>query len=508
MNAPGPRRALATATAALSVHRVPAKAGTVPSQSPGVQGRALSLAFVLTALIAAPASADRIDDYVRAVMEKQHIPGLSIAIVDHGKLVRARGYGFANLEQKVPAKAHTVYQIQSITKSFTATGIMLLVEEGKLRLEDEPGKYLPGLPAAWKGITLRHLLNHTSGIKDFINEPTVDLRQEIREDDVIRSVEKLPLNFPVGERYAYSNTNYHLLGMIVRKVTGKSWGDFLQERIFTPLEMRDTRILDLDEIIPHRATGYLWDRGHYRNGGFVAESILAYAGGGIRSTVVDLAKWDAALREGRVLKPASLEQMWTPGRLNSGALTSYGFGWGTGNQRGHRYLGHAGAHITGFHTDFTHFPEAGVTVVVLANRFGSDPGTIALGVAGLYRKELLPPHLMKPRRDPDRDRTERIKAALTAIASPEPGGELLTPQFAASLRANPQARSLTAQRVRNLKSFEYVAEEDLSDRPAEFYGVPAVRQVFFKMTTGDEIRWYTCSLTREGQIASLVSYRE
>lgn len=378
---------------------------------------------LLTLLFAAgPAHADAVDDLVQAQMARQHIPGLSLAVVRDGKVVKAKGYGLANVELKVAAAPETVYQIQSITKQFTATGVMMLVEEGKIGLDDPISKYLEDLPPAWSGITVRHLLTHTSGIKDFINERTVNLRLDLAPRDVIKSLADKPLNFPPGERFAYSNTGYHLLAMIIRQVTGKEWGDFLTERVFTPLGMADTRVISWSEIIPNRAAGYRWDGAKLRNGEYVAISILGYAGGGIRSTVLDMAKWDAALSSERLLKKSSLEQMWTPGKVKQGSI-NYGFGWAMGAEHGHRLVTHNGAHFTGFQTCIRKYPEDHLTVVVLTNLNGSDPDGIAKSVARSY----LPDLVEHPIADSDPALTERLRGDVAATIAGTPSREHYAP---------------------------------------------------------------------------------
>ena len=188
--------------------------------------------------------ADEIDDYVRGQMEKQHIPGLALAVVTNGTIARVGTYGLANVELNVPVKPDTIFQIQSVTKTFTASAVMLLVEEGKIGLDDKITKYLDDLPELWTNITVRHLLTHTSGIKDYINEPTVNMRLDLTPMAVIDSLRKLPLNFQPGEQYSYCNTGYHILGMIIKKVTGKFWDDYVHERILEPLQMNDTKVVN------------------------------------------------------------------------------------------------------------------------------------------------------------------------------------------------------------------------------------------------------------------------
>ncbi len=342
------------------------------------------LAYVLTLLVAFTSRADEVDDYIQTQMQQQHIPGLSLAVVTNGAVLKTAAYGLANVELGVPVRTDTVFQIQSVTKTFTATAIMMLVEEGKVGLEDKLTEHFGRLPEAWNGITVRHLLTHTSGIKDFINEPTVDLRLDLKPEDVIESLRKLPLNFAPGEKYAYSNTGYHLLGMIIRKVTGRYWDEFLCERIFQPLGMNDTRVISWSEIITNRAAGYAWEDGRLRNGNFIAPTILGYAGGGLRSTVLDLAKWDAVLCTEKLLKRSTLEQMWTPAKFNNGRDSTYGFGWGIGKEHGHRLISHTGSHMTGFKSALARFVDDKLTVIVLTNQRAADQMAIAKGVAAFY----------------------------------------------------------------------------------------------------------------------------
>ena len=332
--------------------------------------------------------ADEVDDYIVAQMQQQHIPGLALAVVNRGQIEKSAAYGLANIELNVPVRTDTVFQIQSITKTFTASAIMLLVEEGKIGLDDRIAKHLDDLPESWNGITVRHLLSHTSGIKDFINEPTVDMRKDLQPVDVIESLRKLPLNFKPGEKYSYSNTGYHLLAMIIRKVTAESWSDFLKRRVLEPLDMQDTRVISLSGIITNRAAGYVWDNGRIQNGQFIAPTILAYAGGGLRSTVLDLAKWDAALYTEKILKRSTLDQMWTPAKLNNGKDSSYGLGWGITNEHGHRLISHTGSHMTGFKTALARFVDDKLTVIVFTNQREASQMDIAKRVAAFYIPDL------------------------------------------------------------------------------------------------------------------------
>ena len=459
--------------------------------------------FLLFFAAAVCASADEIDRYVRTQMDEQHIPGLSMAVLRHGKALRSQGYGFADLDRKIAVTRDTVFQLQSITKSFTATAVMMLVEDNKLAPDEKITKYLEGTPSAWKDITIRHLLTHTSGIKDFINEPTVDLRKDLEQQDVIRSLEKLPLNFEPGERYAYSNTGYHLLGMIIEQITGDTWQNFLRAKIFKPLKMKNTDVNSATCDLQNRALGYNWRSNKFERGAYIAPTILGYAGGGILSTVVDLAKWDDALLKDKLISRSSLEQMWTPARLNNGNKIDYGFGWGVDDHLGLPTVGHGGAHMTGFRTYFTRFLKSELTVVVLCNSRQGNPANIAVGIAGFYLPELQLSKL-KEREDPVASRRDALKDALADLASQKESPRVTSEFLATYKNSGDRAQSL-ATRLKDMKSFTFLTARDISENKIERYGVPVKDLCVYRLTTPSESRYYTFYLTSDGRVASYQS---
>jgi CubicO group peptidase (beta-lactamase class C family) len=329
---------------------------------------------------------DRVDAAVSQEMRLQKIPGLALAILRDGKLIMAKGYGFANVELNVPVIPQTVFQSGSMGKQFTATAVMMLVEEGKIGLEDHINKYFPDAPAIWNDITVRHLLSHTSGIQNYTNKG-MDYRKDLTEDDLLKLAESTPLDFPPGSDWRYSNTGYVLLGILIHKVTGGFYGDFLRERIFAPLGMDSTRIISEADIVPNRASGYRLVGGQLKNQEWVAPSLNTTADGSLYFTVLDLAKWDAGLYTAKLLKHASLDQMWTIAKLSDGKPNrgGYGFGWFVKQMNGHPLVEHGGA-WQGFTTQISRYLDARLTVVVLSNLDAdhSDPGKIAHQVAGLY----------------------------------------------------------------------------------------------------------------------------
>ena len=346
--------------------------------------RSAMLGALLFASIASPAAAqlEQVDAFVRAEMQRQRVPGVSIAIVKDGVIVKARGYGLSNVELAVPASPETVYQSGSVGKQFTATLVMMLVEEGRIGLEDPIGKYVPEAPARWNDITIRHLLTHTSGISDARWDST-DFQRNYSEADLTRMIAAMPLDFAPGSKWKYSNPAYILLGIIVHRVTGRFYGDVLRERIFTPLGMTTARIISEADIVPNRAAGYQLVKGELKNQDWVSPSMNTTADGSLYLTVLDLAKWDAALYGETLLRRASLERMWTPVRLNDGTTHPYGFGWAFGDARGHRIIQHGGA-WQGFKSFIARYVDDRVTVIVLMNLGDADPARFAHGVAGAY----------------------------------------------------------------------------------------------------------------------------
>ena len=344
---------------------------------------------------------DKVDDYIRMRMEKEHIPGLSLAVVRAGKLIKAKGYGHASLELKADATPDTVYKIGSLSKQFTAAAIMLLVQEKKVALDDQVGKYLDGTPEAWKGITLRHLLSHTSGLPmDGIVATDKTMFADFTREELLDSAKALPLLSSPGERFAYSNLGFDLLALVIEKVSGKTYEDFTRERIFAPLGMTATRINDRHAIVPNRAQGALWIDGRLQ----LCEQLspTRFRGSGsILSTALDLANWDAALASDVLLSDASRKAMWTRMTLKDGKATDYGLGWSISSVKGHTNVNHNGA-INGYLANMSRFIDDKLTVIVLANQSGlADTVRIARGIARLYIPAIRPKEPPLPSTPPE-----------------------------------------------------------------------------------------------------------
>ena len=338
-----------------------------------------------------PVSSEELDKVVEVQRAEQKIPGLSVAICRNGELLKALGYGLANVELDVKASPQTIYQTGSVGKQFTAMAIMMLVEQNKISLDDKITKYIPESPSIWARVTVRELLSHTSGIADYGGEEdtmkkgVINFRKDYTEEQLIKAFAKMPMNFTPGSQWRYSNTGYALLGFIIRRVTGQFYGDFLQQRIFQPLGMASTRIISEADIVPNRSSGYRLVKGELKNQEWVSPTLNTTADGALYTDVLDLAKWDAALNARKFLTPSSYEVMWTPIRLSNGKTYPYGFGWFLSDMNGKRAVSHDGA-WQGFTMNITRYLESRLTVIVMTN-LDSDhchPEKIAAEIGKLY----------------------------------------------------------------------------------------------------------------------------
>lgn len=314
-----------------------------------------------------------IDAIAQQALKEGPIAGLSIAVARGPRLILAKGYGYADLENDVPATAETVYRIGSITKQFTAVLIMQLVEAGKLSLDDPLTRFLPDYPTHGHRITIHHLLNHTSGIKSYTGlGPKLwqtTFRLDLSHQELIDLFKNEPLDFPPGQGYAYNNSAYYLLGVIIEKVTGMNYADVVEKRIFGPLGMSGSHYCRQRPLIKHRARGYQVMKGTLVNAPPISMRIPG-AAGGLCSTVLDLVKWQRALIEHRLIGRASYERLITPTRLADGVKVSYGFGLAMTELGGHRRIGHGGS-VNGFTGVTWYYPDDDLTTVVLTNTGGS-----------------------------------------------------------------------------------------------------------------------------------------
>jgi len=300
-------------------------------------------------------------------------PGVAVIVVRDGAVLYRGARGLANLELAVPLRPESVFRVGSITKQFTAAAILLLAEEGKLSLSDPVTKFLPDYHAQGHAVTIQHLLSHTSGIANYTELPEwqATLRADVSVRQLIDIFQDKPFDFAPGEHWKYDNSGYILLGAVIEKISGQKYGDFLRARIFEPLGMSSSRYEDLAQITNARAAGYMRDGAGWRNADYLSMS-QPYAAGALISCIDDLARWNAAIESGHLLKPASWQRAQQSFTLSDGTPTRYGAGWIVGRVGPVATVEHGGG-INGFNAYVLRAPAQHLYVAVLAN--ASPPQT-------------------------------------------------------------------------------------------------------------------------------------
>lgn len=319
------------------------------------------------------------------------VPGASLIVIRDGRVIYRNAYGMADLEHQVPATTHTDYRLASVTKQFTAMAIMLLAGDGRLRYDQPVREILPELPPAAAPVTIRHLLNHTSGVLDYEDLIPDTQALQVHDRDVLTLLAAHDsVYFPAGTHYRYSNSGYCLLALVVERVSGMPFARFLHERIFAALGMSGTVAhQDGVDTVPQRAYGYTPDSGRFRPSDQSVTS-ATLGDGGVYTSVEDLVRWDRALYPGELLDQATLRLATTPPTLAADS-TQYGFGWFVDTYRGVRRWRHTGE-TSGFRNAIQRYPDRRFTVIVLTNRNGGDPATIAERITDLLLFSTVPEH--------------------------------------------------------------------------------------------------------------------
>jgi CubicO group peptidase (beta-lactamase class C family) len=309
-------------------------------------------------------------------------PGAAVIVIHCGKVLYKQGYGLADRERKTRNRPDTPFILCSVSKQFTAMAIMTLVERGKLGYEDPLIKFFPDFPPYAKEITIRHLLYHTSGIADYLNDGLVEDATDFTDQQVMDLLKRQKgLKFPPGQSWSYSNSGYNLLARIVERVSGQPFREFMQEQIFRPLGMKHTYVCDEPRPrIAGRARGYTPVGDDFRLNDY---RLFTTGDGGIYSTVEDMFRWDQCLYTERLIRAATLKEAFTSGRLRDGTEFGYGFGWRVGEFRGLRTISHAGGSF-GFGTNILRIPSQRFTVVVLANNWGISAEKFCERIAEIY----------------------------------------------------------------------------------------------------------------------------
>jgi D-alanyl-D-alanine carboxypeptidase len=399
-------------------------------------------ACAMAAWSQAPSDADFVrsaDEHVETFVRQNQFSG-SVLVARDGKPIFVKAYGMANREWDIANTVDTKFRLGSITKQFTATLILHLVEQGKLKLDDPVSKYYTDAPPAWSKITVHHLLTHTSGIPSYTGLPDFFAKHSqnpLSPGEIVKLTQNMPLEFEPGKQFKYDNTGYILLGYIIEKITGKPYAAYVRETIFEPLGMKNSGYDAYSVVLHRRASGYSFD-GVFTNAGYL-DMTLPYAAGSLYSTVDDLLIWDRSLYGNKILSDESKKKMFTP------FLEKYAYGWVIDSLGKHMMMEHNGG-INGFSTDLKRFPDDKVTVIALCNIDGGKPGVIARDLALLLFGEKIP--------EPEKHKEISLDRKLL---EPLTGHYELTPQFAIDITL--EGNQLNAQAT-NQPKFPIFAESE------------------------------------------------
>jgi len=435
--------------------------------------------------------ATEVDSYIKAEMENRRIPGLAVAVVRDGRIVATGAYGLANLELNVPVTLDTIFPIASLDKQLKASAIILLVQDGKVHLDDEISPYFADPPPSWKGIHIRHLLSHTSGLPDVV-EPDVGGIEFVSysTEQLVANIKRQGLLFPPGTGFEYTSAGPLLCQVITEKASGMPWWRFVAERLFTPAGMSSMVSMDPALIIKNRVSG------HELTASGELISNRRYSGdfgplyNDVGANIVDFARWAAALETDRVLPPALRDQMWAPQARANNVLgwRDYGFGWGVDRYRGVRIVTHTG--YTG--TGITMLPEQRTAVIVFTNldsRFGADAHGLALGIAGMYVPEISLLS-MKAKTDPDPARTKRVQEEFLRLAKGDPD---YSQYSAPMLRGAQEAVEDFATRTPHLGAFQSLSFlEERDDEKLVYYRADFANARLFLRVGFDRTGKITC----------------
>lgn len=345
----------------------------------------LSAVFILLFLLPAAVHAqkDRVDTFIENSMARQRIVGLAVGVIKDGKVVKSKGYGHANLELDVPVTTNTVFKLGSVSKHIIAVVIMKLVHEGKLKLDDPVKKFYPDAPSHWSAITIRHLLNHTSGLVR--ESPVFDAMATQPDAVLIRAAYKDTLVFPTGSKWQYCNLGYFMLADIIRQIGTRSFAEYMKKEIFEKNGLLKTQVTSLENIVYGRAGGYA------RLGGDTVVNALNYVAlrpsGAFLSTVDDLLKWEMLIQEGKIVPQERWQQMWqdlsaTNTTDTSNGAVYYGYGWYVTRYKNRKTVFHGGT-LPGFRAMYFRFPEERTAIIVLTNSEPANTTVIAQGIADI-----------------------------------------------------------------------------------------------------------------------------
>lgn len=435
-----------------------------------------------------------IDAFIANLMAEKQIPGLSLAVVRDGKLIKTQAYGQINRSLNVRARPSSIFPIASVSKPFTATAVMLLVQDGLINLDEPISRYLADTPTHWQTITVRHLLTHTSGLSKAVYDKNI--RDLTTLKGFFNAAKDNPLMFEPGESWTYSNTNYNLAALLIETVSEQPFGAFMKNRIFEPLGMTNTDAIRASYQFNNFATGYFSDNHNNLQPHALARFFkpkfvpIFYGSGSITSTATDLARWDIAMQKGELLTAESQEAMAQPVVMNSDRTFQYGLGWFVEHQQGHSIISHGG-NLGGFSTSISRFPKDKLTIVVLTNKDAEDGDAIARSIAEQYIPQLAIDINAPKQRDPNPTLTEQLRQ----LANGETSEITFTPEWETMLTTPRGQRGWQAyqEEMPSIQTLELIQQEPHTNGTRYYY----------RAVTTNENRLLTFVITPDNQIAAL-----
>lgn len=435
-------------------------------------GRALSVAgflivAVFSAMVVSAQPIDLPDDAIDArtdavvdwAMAQPGAVGLSVAVAVGDRLVFEEGVGIADLEFSVPADRETTFRIGSVTKQFTAAAIMKLKEAGRLALDDDIHDYLPEFETGGRDITIRQLLNHSSGVPSYTSQPEFFPRAsalDLSHEELLAHIDGVPFDFEPGDGWNYSNTGYYLLGMIIEVASGQAYAAYLEQTFLEPLGLTRTRYGSERDVIPNRAQGYDFDAADRR---FLNDSLISMntpgAAGALIASAGDLVRWQLALTGGRAVSPESYETMITSTVPTGQGMQEYGFGLMINDAGRRKTITHTGG-IPGFNSVLTSFPDAGLHVAVISNSDGLPSALVAQNIVlALISAE--PPPLPEIRTEASPLSEAAVRRLIEEIARGEPDYERMSPALAEATRAQLPAMQQWLRAMGPIESIQFLA---------------------------------------------------
>ena len=455
------------------------------------------LVSAIASYAAGGSATDRLDAQLRRQLEADHVPGLAYAVVRGGRIVRGGAFGYANVEWKTPVSVHTKFEIASISKMFAGAAARILIEEGKLDPESPVGAYFHGIPESWEKMKVRHLVTMSSGLpEDFASELIPydqDVTTPFDDASMVRAFFNLKMAAPVGARYVYSSPNYAMLGMIVANLSGKTFPEFVRERIFGPAGMTESSYIDNSAIVPERADGYRRTAsGELRKGWYLGQYLHARPDDGVLTTATDLARWLIAVDGRRVVRAP--DELWQPTTSDDGRPLDYAYGWIQDTWLGHRREEHSGGYRTGFHTFIERFPDDDLGVVVLTN---CDFSPIR-DYANLIARAFMPgvPDLVAAGvRDENPAETERSINALRTLAAGAVDTALMDPDA-----IEPIGIEETAAFLHAAKDFRFAGRWRVADSGLMMHGRRLLEYDTIGVTLGERTQFITLYRDGSGRI--------